>query len=78
MKAVPDFERSATGFEFARRHRFERHEQVVESSRTRQPGIERRVEYRLRLGKLLFRVFDGETLQEALRTDAGPAREESL
>src|SRR5258706_16074910 len=78
METVINVQPGAASFEFAGSDRLDRHEQIVQPARTGQARVQRRREHRARFGELLFRVFDGQKLEEAFRTDAGPAGEEAL
>jgi hypothetical protein len=78
VKTVGDGQPGAAVFEFARRHRFHRHEEVVEAAGAGEAGVVGRVEHAVRLRQQLLRVLDSQKLEKALRADAGPTSEDAL
>jgi hypothetical protein len=77
VQAVGDLQPRAQSFVLTRGHRINGDEQVVEAARAGQTGLVGRIQLGAAFEQL-FRMLDREVLQEAFRTDTGPAGEQAL
>ena len=78
MKAEMYGEPLAARLPFARRHRFMRHEQIVQPSRAGQADFISGVEYAGGIAQQLPRAVQRQRLQERLRRQPGPATEQVM
>src|SRR4249920_3311937 len=78
MHAIADGKPGTAGLIFSRRQGFQSHEEIMQPSRAGQPDRAGKVEHAARRGQARLGVLNGEVLDEALGTDARPAREQAL